>query len=772
MLINPSDGSSVFRPRLQDDGATVTRFNDGATVSPYSVNDGATVKPGYVNDGATVQRGQNSKNSKDRAVYAAGRQALRKLEPKQIMFNPPLHRSLTADRKLTDDINGDYRLPYNAPGDVQQTWTSEARSSDTTWRLGHIIGAEEASAAYQDNSDFRYGFRFLYNPTALSIKASVNSAISPSAIADGSGAMFITAGGMGTVSMELLLNRIPEVLGGLPENPTQQDLDLKNQGTMVDLDFLFRTVNGSWEVEDGWTAPTVGEPTTKEVQASSSAKKNRKKKDNRSEGGSPEDMEVSQELIVKETGDIGVLIPNPAWLNLGPALRFYGWVQSVSHTHTMFSPDMVPIMTRVQITFQRIFKGTKEDIEIRNQAASQYEVLRGDVFEPYVPKDSAPGNESDGGGKYPAFPEAEKNIIWGPGPGPREGYKNIIAGYRAVRYEFPKINEIGCFRESDPYGDHPSALALDIMMPSGCVEGPNDKDWDLGKDIIEFFMENRKRFGVYYMIWQQRIWNALTESPKPLSEWSGMSNRGSCTDNHQDHVHLAFSAYPNDQKWKGRSDYAGGIQKGTYWDEESVSATSSGNWRLPVKQKNMYNPKGTDFGAPRDYNNDGAYDEKHTGEDYPFERGTPLVAMTDCKVVYIDHSMGRITMRTKVPYGNLNICYLHCWPVKVNEGDVLKPGDLVAEVNGRGSGNNNGYGPHLHLDFWWGNAVKPYGQDLLNPNEVLRALFGPQPGDTSGSGSRENYSKKHLDFIRNRILGSSSRSNQSSWQSYSTNLDR
>ena len=113
----------------------------------------------------------------------------------------------------------------------------------------------------------------------------------------------------------------------------------------------------------------------------------------------------------------------------------------------------------------------------------------------------------------------------------------IVAG-RCAAALWPQLTVIGGWRPSDPYPDHPSGRADDIMMPEGCAQTPSKLA--LGTAIAEFFMKNAAKFHVQYIIWQQRIWNAETEGPKAAVSWRGMSDRGDCTSNHQDHVHVSF----------------------------------------------------------------------------------------------------------------------------------------------------------------------------------------------------------------------------------------
>ncbi|MCB0918122.1 MAG: C40 family peptidase [Actinobacteria bacterium] len=93
-----------------------------------------------------------------------------------------------------------------------------------------------------------------------------------------------------------------------------------------------------------------------------------------------------------------------------------------------------------------------------------------------------------------------------------------------------------------PYPDHVSGRAVDVMMPALCDADPSNVG--IGNQIAEFFMQNAKKFNVQYMMWQHRIWNATYETPKPVDQWRMVSERGDCTSNHMDHVHITMNG-PN-----------------------------------------------------------------------------------------------------------------------------------------------------------------------------------------------------------------------------------
>ncbi len=102
---------------------------------------------------------------------------------------------------------------------------------------------------------------------------------------------------------------------------------------------------------------------------------------------------------------------------------------------------------------------------------------------------------------------------------------------RCVAAGWPSIDVIGGWRPSDPYPDHPSGQAVDIMMPQGCTDTAGKTA--LGKQITEYLTSRAAQFRIMYLIWEQRIWTVNTP------QWRPMSSRGSCTADHYDHIHVS-----------------------------------------------------------------------------------------------------------------------------------------------------------------------------------------------------------------------------------------
>ncbi|MBT2228536.1 hypothetical protein [Nonomuraea sp. NEAU-A123] len=114
------------------------------------------------------------------------------------------------------------------------------------------------------------------------------------------------------------------------------------------------------------------------------------------------------------------------------------------------------------------------------------------------------------------------------------GTDNITARMRVIRgliqKDFSLPFEVGCFR-SGGGGEHPLGRACDFMMSTGGTM-PSGAHQALGDRIAAWAIENKDKLGVKYVIWKQRI--------NQGSGWSPMSDRGSITENHFDHVHISM----------------------------------------------------------------------------------------------------------------------------------------------------------------------------------------------------------------------------------------
>ncbi len=93
--------------------------------------------------------------------------------------------------------------------------------------------------------------------------------------------------------------------------------------------------------------------------------------------------------------------------------------------------------------------------------------------------------------------------------------------YRAVCAAFPELTTYG---GRDGHGEHVSGQAIDFMVPNS----------SLGERVKDYVYAHRADFDLFDIIWSQHIWTIERSS----EGFRAMSDRGSATANHYDHVHV------------------------------------------------------------------------------------------------------------------------------------------------------------------------------------------------------------------------------------------
>lgn len=88
----------------------------------------------------------------------------------------------------------------------------------------------------------------------------------------------------------------------------------------------------------------------------------------------------------------------------------------------------------------------------------------------------------------------------------------------------------------------------------------------------------------------------------------------------------------------------------------------------------------------------------HKGTDIATETGSKIVSATDGKVVLVS-TTGDYGNHLKIQTNDVIIVYAHCNKLYVNEGDIIKQGQEIAEVGLTG----NTTGPHLHFEVRYQN---------------------------------------------------------------------
>jgi hypothetical protein len=243
------------------------------------------------------------------ATGSSGRGEALNISMMPFQFNPPLHPSLNhVWTNIGAWTTGQEKASLEAIYDeTANKYSGDSNKIFNKLRLGRIAMADE-SLAFALKDGVRYGFRFLYNPDTVQGGSTINTSFIP----DPTNAVTaVLQDGLETIKFVLLLNRVPEVMGGASVNDYSLPISLedmrqiKERGTHYDIEFLYRVCNG-----------------------------------------------IHNTKARRGTGDIGILLPNPSELYLGP-FRSRGALVNLSVEDRMFSPDMVPVISYVTVEFAR-----------------------------------------------------------------------------------------------------------------------------------------------------------------------------------------------------------------------------------------------------------------------------------------------------------------------------------------------------------------------------------------------------------------------------------
>lgn len=288
---------------------------------------------------------------------------------------PPKADTSNSDSKteITDSTKGylwnlpphRWSMPFNASKSGMITPGGTRPGSVDRYRRGRIWSAYKANTYTVDASGKKnwskdnlggngYGFQFLWNPENLTTNVSVTMDATPNQNDQWLGAAglfpateqfgitvrldrtndFARAGakfgrptkvskGDGPKSNDFITEaQVIDLLKEyqvkdafeVPESVRISNLkDLFQRGTLGDLEYLFMAINGK--------------------------------------GPSPSSNWVNPRGI--ETANIGWLQPNLVHIDVGP-LSYLGWVTSLTVTHTMFTQDMIPVRSDVQMSFNTL----------------------------------------------------------------------------------------------------------------------------------------------------------------------------------------------------------------------------------------------------------------------------------------------------------------------------------------------------------------------------------------------------------------------------------
>ena len=206
----------------------------------------------------------------------------------------------------------------------------------TVTTFGAVADAKnkKTGEALANTSLNNYGFQFLWNPTTISSSVMRNMEITPSH-ADRLKSVAGAFPGQETVSFNIVLDRVNDFAcikgestgaglsryyntgypGSTKISIDQKITDLQKRGTMADLEYLFKAINGGSSSEGEWST-----------------------------------------LLNKKTANIGFLMPTLLGLVLGPdvteSLSYVGWLTGITMQHEMFTQSMIPIRTTVSLNME------------------------------------------------------------------------------------------------------------------------------------------------------------------------------------------------------------------------------------------------------------------------------------------------------------------------------------------------------------------------------------------------------------------------------------
>ena len=152
----------------------------------------------------------------------------------------------------------------------------------------------------------------------------------------------------------------------------------------------------------------------------------------------------------------------------------------------------------------------------------------GTASKPSATKPAASKKAKSGKTSIPSSPGNWNKLMAGGSEGLsglRPSAKGIVNN---VLQNFSQITTIYGVRPHDPYPDHPSGHAIDLMLPN------YKSNEALGWKMAKYYQAHASELGVSYIIFHQQIWSVARDS----EGWRHMEDRGGDTANHMDHVHI------------------------------------------------------------------------------------------------------------------------------------------------------------------------------------------------------------------------------------------
>jgi hypothetical protein len=275
-----------------------------------------------------------------------------KIDPKgPYQYNPPLlknalHNPLGPQASSLDNVSvnqGNYT-------DARKAWTGVTPGRGTFQMSKRFVAGQLSSLSANKLLDNQlYGFKFMYNPISVSMNYGIQADVDPSPAAREKDEALPLGKTGGIISFSILLNRIedmnyldkfgyvseqqkktgtpsPELdpaqrnriysANSIAVSPYGKTLSIEdqegiyNRGTMYDLEYLFKTINGPHA--------------------------------------------VYKSELNGNTADLGFMRLTILELHLGANLRYLVRISDLGINHTLFNNRMVPILSNVNFTCVRV----------------------------------------------------------------------------------------------------------------------------------------------------------------------------------------------------------------------------------------------------------------------------------------------------------------------------------------------------------------------------------------------------------------------------------
>jgi hypothetical protein len=260
-------------------------------------------------------------------------------DPRSMKFNLPPH-AWSLPRSTSDMNTGSNKNVTKVDHSTRRAIMWYYGGADTSGGsvlqtpAGGTITAAKDQPSYTASADDNYwGFQFLWNPENLQNVLSRNANVVPS-ILDKHGDLNGLFTAMEALQFTIVIDRRND-FACFKANPTGINYDkfytaggtygvttqtvstlvsdLMKKGTMADVEYIYRMINGSGQKGQKWING-----------------------------------------LGRETADLAFLSPTAVGLKFGPnndSLSYVGWIESLNVNHTAFTQDMIPIHTEIQVNF-------------------------------------------------------------------------------------------------------------------------------------------------------------------------------------------------------------------------------------------------------------------------------------------------------------------------------------------------------------------------------------------------------------------------------------